>query len=112
MSAAADTIPHIPVLNRPLIAAVSPVSGVWLEGTFGNGGYTRELLEAGADPNVGDRDGKTPLYWAAWEGSPGPIVALLKGGADHGAADSEGVTPLLVALERNNLAAVELLRGE
>lgn len=70
------------------------------------------LLEAGADPNVGDRDGKTPLYWAAWEGSPGPIVALLKGGADHGAADNEGVTPLLVALERNNLAAVELLRGE
>lgn len=70
------------------------------------------LLEAGADPNVGDKDGKTPLYWAAWEGSPGPIVALLKGGADHGAADNEGVTPLLVALERNNLAAVELLRGE
>ena len=70
------------------------------------------LLEAGADPNVGDKDGKTPLYWAAWEGSPGPIVALLKGGADHGAADNEGVMPLLVALERNNLAAVELLRGE
>ena len=57
MSAAADTAPHIPVLIRPLIAAVSPVSGVWLDGTFGNGGYTRELLQAGADKVIGvDRD--------------------------------------------------------
>jgi len=57
MSAAADTSPHIPVLIRPLIAAVSPVSGVWLDGTFGNGGYTRELLAAGADKVIGvDRD--------------------------------------------------------
>ena len=57
MSAAADTAPHIPVLIRPLIAAVSPVSGVWLDGTFGTGGYTRELLQAGADKVIGvDRD--------------------------------------------------------
>ena len=57
MSAAAETSPHIPVLIRPLIAAVSPVSGVWLDGTFGNGGYTRELLAAGADKVIGvDRD--------------------------------------------------------
>lgn len=57
MSDAADTSPHIPVLIRPLIAAVSPVSGVWLDGTFGNGGYTRELLAAGADKVIGvDRD--------------------------------------------------------
>ena len=57
MSAAAETSPHIPVLIRPLIAAVSPVSGVWLDGTFGNGGYTRELLAAGAEKVIGvDRD--------------------------------------------------------
>ena len=40
--------PHIPVLLRPLLAAVAPVSGVWLDGTFGAGGYTRGLIEAGA----------------------------------------------------------------
>ena len=45
--------PHIPVLIGPLIAAVSPVSGVWLDGTFGNGGYTRELLAAGAGKVIG-----------------------------------------------------------
>ncbi len=49
--------PHIPVLLRPLLAAVAPVSGTWLDGTFGAGGYTRGLLEAGADKVIAvDRD--------------------------------------------------------
>lgn len=61
MAAAARTpdpdAPHIPVLIDPLIAAVSPVRGTWLDGTFGAGGYSRRLLEAGADTVIGvDRD--------------------------------------------------------
>ncbi|WP_171128033.1 MULTISPECIES: 16S rRNA (cytosine(1402)-N(4))-methyltransferase RsmH [unclassified Ruegeria] len=49
--------PHIPVLLRPLLEAVAPVTGVWLDGTFGAGGYTRGLLEAGASKVIGvDRD--------------------------------------------------------
>ena len=51
MSAATDTgsAPHTPVLLRPLLAAVAPVTGRWLDGTFGAGGYTRGLLDAGAE---------------------------------------------------------------
>ncbi len=60
MAAAApldDAAPHIPVLIRPLIEAVAPVRGVWVDGTLGAGGYTRALLDAGADQVVGiDRD--------------------------------------------------------
>lgn len=49
--------PHIPVLLKPLLEAVSPVSGVWLDGTFGAGGYARGLLDAGAGKLIGvDRD--------------------------------------------------------
>ncbi|MCF6445222.1 16S rRNA (cytosine(1402)-N(4))-methyltransferase RsmH [Nereida sp. MMG025] len=49
--------PHIPVLLRPLIAACAPISGTWLDGTLGAGGYTRGLLEAGADKVIGvDQD--------------------------------------------------------
>ena len=40
--------PHVPVLLGPLLAAVAPVRGVWLDGTFGAGGYARGLLDAGA----------------------------------------------------------------
>ncbi len=48
---------HIPVLLQPLLAAVAPVQGTWLDGTFGAGGYTRGLLEAGAARVIAvDRD--------------------------------------------------------
>lgn len=48
---------HVPVLIAPLIRAVSPVSGVWIDGTFGAGGYARALLAAGAMRVIGvDRD--------------------------------------------------------
>ena len=50
-------LPHIPVLLAPLLAACAPVRGLWLDGTFGAGGYTRGLLAAGADQVIGvDRD--------------------------------------------------------
>ena len=39
--------PHLPVLIGPLVAAVAPVTGLWVDGTFGAGGYARALLAAG-----------------------------------------------------------------
>ena len=49
--------PHIPVLLGPLLEAVAPIGGVWLDGTLGAGGYTRRLLEAGAEQVIGvDQD--------------------------------------------------------
>ena len=75
MAAAAridDSIPHIPVLLRPLLAALSPVHGVWLDGTFGAGGYTRALLEAGASRVIAvDRDPLAFEMAADWAGAYG-----------------------------------------
>ena len=49
--------PHIPVLLRPILDTCAPIRGLWLDGTFGAGGYTRGLLSAGADHVIGvDRD--------------------------------------------------------
>lgn len=42
------TAPHIPVLIDAIIERAAPVSGIWIDGTFGAGGYTRALLAAGA----------------------------------------------------------------
>jgi len=80
MSAATETSPHIPVLIRPIIAAVSPVGGVWLDGTFGNGGYTRELLDAGADKVIGvDRDPLAFEMAAHWIGDYGDKIETVAG---------------------------------
>ena len=72
--------PHIPVLLRPLLAAVSPVSGAWLDGTFGAGGYTRGLLDTGADKVIGvDRDPMVFEMAAEWAGEYGDRLQLVQG---------------------------------
>ena len=48
---------HTPVLIESIISLITPVTGSWLDGTFGAGGYTRALLEAGAENIISmDRD--------------------------------------------------------
>ena len=42
--------PHVPVLIGPLLEAVAPVGGVWIDGTFGAGGYTRGPARGGRGP--------------------------------------------------------------
>ncbi len=71
---------HIPVLLRPLLAAVAPVSGVWLDGTFGLGGYARGLLAAGAAKVIGiDRDPVALDLAAPWAADFGPRLTLIAG---------------------------------
>ncbi|MFZ1743240.1 MAG: 16S rRNA (cytosine(1402)-N(4))-methyltransferase RsmH [Pontixanthobacter sp.] len=49
--------PHIPVLLAEVIAALAPQPGdVMVDATFGAGGYTRALLDAGATVHAFDRD--------------------------------------------------------
>ena len=70
-SAATDetNAPHIPVLLGPLLRAVAPVRGRWLDGTFGAGGYARGLIEAGAEHVIGvDRDPLAFEMAADWLG--------------------------------------------
>lgn len=90
-----DDAPHIPVLLRPLLRAVSPVRGVWLDGTFGAGGYTRALLEAGADKVIGvDRDPLAFEMAASWAGEYGDRLELVQGvfsRMDEYASDLDGI---------------------
>lgn len=83
--------PHIPVLIDPLIAACSPVSGIWIDGTFGAGGYSRALLAAGAEKIIGiDQDPDV----IARRGEFGDNIELLEGrfGDLDALASSAGAT--------------------
>lgn len=52
-----NAAPHIPVLLDEVIAALAPAPGaVIVDATFGAGGYTRRLLDAGATVHAFDRD--------------------------------------------------------
>lgn len=80
-SASASAIPpHIPVLLDPILASVAPVEGVWVDGTFGAGGYSRALLEAGAQKVIGiDRDPTVFELAADWAQSYRDQLVLIEG---------------------------------
>ncbi len=71
----------------------------------------KALVQAGADPNIKDNRGETPLFYALISGDLPPIRALLDAGADPVAANNEGVTPLEKAYRQGNLEAATLMQG-
>lgn len=83
MAAAAQNIAnaaHVPVLLGALLEQVAPVRGVWVDGTFGAGGYARGLLEAGAAKVIGiDRDPLAMELAAEWAGAYGARLKLVPG---------------------------------
>ena len=98
MAAAAATspdAPHIPVLLRPLLEAVAPVTGTWLDGTLGAGGYARGLLDAGAAQVIGvDRDPLALDMAREWGSEYGDRLRLVQGNfaqMDDYATDLDGV---------------------
>ncbi|MBD3729724.1 MAG: 16S rRNA (cytosine(1402)-N(4))-methyltransferase RsmH [Sphingomonadales bacterium] len=59
--------PHIPVLLDEVIAALAPAPGdVMIDATFGAGGYTRALLDAGATVHAFDRDPDAIAAGSQW----------------------------------------------
>ena len=93
---AGSDAPHVPVLLDAILETVAPVRGTWLDGTMGAGGYTRGLLDAGADRVVGlDRD---PLAhrmahdWArAYAEGRVTLVQDVFSNMDEAARDLDGV---------------------
>ena len=96
--------PHIPVLLDEVIAALAPAPGaVIVDATFGAGGYTRRLLDAGACVHAFDRDPDAIRGGRGWsEAGESPprlvlhprrfseLVATL---AEAGVARVDGVVP-------------------
>jgi len=90
-----EAAPHIPVLIRPILEAVFPVQGTWLDGTFGAGGYTRAFLDAGADRVIAvDRDPLAFEMAAPWAGEYDDRLVMQQGvfsKMDEYAQDLDGV---------------------
>jgi ankyrin repeat protein len=69
------------------------------------------LLEKGADPNIGDKEGKTVLHHAVAYGNSakGLVGWLLSRGADPNRPDRAGQSPLMLAREKKFDALVAIL---
>lgn len=71
--------------------------------------WIRFLLQRGADPNIANKKGVTPLQLAASLGFTEGAEALINGGANVDVADKTGETPLITAVHARNVELVRLL---
>lgn len=55
--------------------------------------YCQQLLEAGADCNIQDKSGSSPLHYAASNGHPEMVFLLLSHGANIMLKDIDNCTP-------------------
>ena len=69
----------------------------------------KNLLDSGVNPNIENTQGKTPLYWAAFNKNDKIVKLLLNKGADPNRADMEGISPLYWAAYTKNNKILELL---
>ncbi len=69
----------------------------------------RALIDGGADVNVRQGDGATPLHWAVHRNNLATARLLLDAGADPNAANDLGATPLWLAAENGSARMTELL---
>ena len=75
----------------------------------GDATYLRYLLVKGADPNLRDSRGNTPMMLAASTGQPALVDLLKAGRADANAANASGETPLIRAVQLRDLPMVRAL---
>ncbi|KAJ2944770.1 hypothetical protein O0L34_g1659 [Tuta absoluta] len=69
------------------------------------------IKEGGAQVEVRDADGRTPLLWAASAGSAAAVLALHQAGARVDDSDRDGLTALHCAAARGHTEALETLVG-
>jgi uncharacterized protein len=71
--------------------------------------WIRFLLQRGADPNIRNKKGLTPLQLATSLSFTDGVEALVKGGANVNVGDQTGETPLIAAVHARNVGLVRLL---
>lgn len=72
---------------------------------FGNSGFevAKMLLDIGANPNIQDEDGQTPLHKAVRVGGPEIISLLIRFGADASILDRDGYSVFDLAQQNERL---------
>ena len=66
---------HEPVLLKDFINLATPISGCWVDCTFGAGGYSRALLQNGASQVLAiDKDSETKVFLKSIQSEYGNLI--------------------------------------
>jgi uncharacterized protein len=99
LAATPGCMAHVAPDSHPLIEAAKA----------GDAAECERLLDQGVDHSVQDRNGRTPLMWAAWDGHRDAVDVLIRRGADVHARDDDGYTAFLIAVCSPDLSTVRSL---
>lgn len=91
--------------------SVYQMSALHFAAAHGNVEIARFLLRNGADINLKDTNGETPLHHAVGDGRTEMVELLIALGADVNASDKEGKTPIKGANESGQLRKMLLAAG-
>jgi ankyrin repeat protein len=111
----AKTNEVVTTLNKPGTTVVntrdvtSGEAALHITARRGDVAYTTFLLQKGADPNIRDGKGSTPMLTAIDSGHGDMASLLILGRANVNLANSSGETPLIRAVQRRDLALVRVL---
>lgn len=104
--------PHIPVLIDAILSHCAPICGTWLDGTFGAGGYTRALLDRGADRVIAvDRDPVAFEMAAVWAAPYGDRLVMQPGVFSKLDAYGEGLDGVVLDLGVSSMQLDQAARG-
>lgn len=106
------------ILNKPGSTIVNTRDRTNGEGALhivaarGDEVYTRFLLQKGADANMRDGRGNTPMLIAVNKGFNGLIPVLIEAKANPNIANAAGETPLIRAVQNRDLATIRMLLAD
>src|SRR5438094_836685 len=80
-----------------------------LAASHAHGAVAARLLDVGADVDIRDERGRTPLYVAAEQGHEGVVEILLARKAAVNLATVKGATPLYIATYQERAGTIAML---
>ncbi|NGP18057.1 16S rRNA (cytosine(1402)-N(4))-methyltransferase RsmH [Devosia chinhatensis] len=105
--------PHVPVLLDEVLAALAPVAGKRIvDGTFGAGGYSRALLEAGAHVIGIDRDPSVQPHVAALSAEFGDRFTFVQGTFSELDTLASGLGPIDAVVLDIGVSSMQLDQAE
>lgn len=93
---------HVIAAASPFGSEVSENEAAWLR-------ISKILIDAGADLNAADNQGRTPLHYAAVSRSSELVMTLIKEGASLDQVEKSGKTPLIEAARIKAKGGIEVL---